>query len=262
MMSFQFLQKNDATVNADNMPNTDGYGMLPKPQAIPASILKDIFKKGLLSCQSNCITPVGQVLGVADRVKAYSNCQSTCIQPDYSFLNLKNKAVTLHKSDPKNKELHYIGLTYQCVEYARRWWMKNKGITFGDIDSAYDIIYLSEGENIYDNSPFPLARSVNGSAKRAPQHGDLVIYYPFNDNVKWQFGHVAVIVDVDLEQGIVSLAEQNYNNLPWENPEKYARQIRLFNINGHYRLLDVSLADNKNKNGGLIAGWVYPASTK
>ena len=262
LTSLQVLAKNDSVVLPDNLPNTDGYGLQQKSQAIPKKVLDELYRSGLLSCQSDCVTPAGTVLGEADNVKGYSNCQSTCIQSDYSFLNLKDKTVSIYQSDPGNKDLHYIGLTYQCIEYARRWWMKNRGITFGDIDSAYDIIYLTEGKDIYKNSHFPLARSVNGFATRAPQTGDLVIYYPFKDDVKWQFGHVAVVVDVDLDNGIVSLAEQNYNNLPWQAPEKYARQIRLFNIRGHYSLLDIGPNESSNKNGGMIAGWVYPASKK
>jgi len=244
------------------IPNTDGYGLLPKPPTPSKAESEKVYQQGQLSCQSDCITPAGQLLGVVDDVKAFSNCKSTCIRSEYSFFNLKNKDVSIHQADPKDKDQHYIGLTYQCVEYARRWWMKTEGITFGDIDSAYEIMYLKEGEDIYAKRNFPLARSVNGSATRAPRRGDLLVYYPNMDEPKWRHGHVAVVVAVDLENGIVSLAEENYNNLAWEDPAKFARQIRLFNIGGHYHLLDVGTTANKNINGGLIAGWVYPASKK
>lgn len=242
------------------LPGTDGYGLLPKAPSPSKEESERVYKQGLLSCQSGCVTPIGKVLGQVDNVKGFSNCKSTCIQPEYSFLNLTNKDVSLHKADPKDKGKHYIGLVYQCVEYARRWWMKNEGITFGDIDSAYEIIYMAEGKDIYSGKSFPLARSVNGSATRAPKRGDLLIYYPDMDVPNWRYGHVAVVVNVDLEKGTVSLGEQNYNNLAWDNPEKYARQIRLFNIGGRYQLLDVGTTVNKNKNGGLIAGWIYPVS--
>jgi len=251
-----------ASVPALAKDNTDGYGLLPKPSYHSKNETKKIFKQGQLSCQSDCVTPVGEILGMVDDVKAFSNCKSTCIQSEYSFLNLNNKDVSIHKTNPNDQNQHYIGLIYQCVEYARRWWMKNMGISFGDIDSAYQIIYLTEGKDIYTNSNFQLARSINGSAKRAPQRGDLIIYYPNLDDPKWRHGHVAVVVDVDLEKGIVSLAEQNYNNLAWVNSEKFARQISLFNLGGRYRLLDVGITDHKNINGGLISGWVYPASKK
>lgn len=266
LTSVQALAKDDSVQLASTVleiiPNTDGYGLLPKHQPPSKEESQKVFKQGLLSCQSDCVTAAGKILGQVDDVKAFSNCKSTCIQPEYSFLNLKNKDVSIHKTNPNDQNQHYIGLIYQCVEYARRWWMKNQGITFGDIDSAYEIIYLTDGKDIYTNSHFPLARSVNGSARRAPQRGDLIIYYPNMDDPKWRYGHVAVVVDVNLEKGIVSVAEQNYNNQPWNNPDKFARQIRLFNIGGRYRLLDVGMTDNKNINGGLISGWIYPASKK
>ncbi len=264
LMSIQVSAKDKTlllpTTTLEVLPNTDGYGLLPKPQPLSKQESKKLFKQGLLACQSDCVTPVGQLLGIVDDVKAFSNCKSSCIQSEYSFLNLKNKNVSIHKAAPKDNNQHYIGLTYQCVEYARRWWMKIEGITFGDIDSAYEIMYLKKGQDIYSKHNFLLARSVNGSATRSPQRGDLVVYYPNMDDPKWRYGHVAVVVDVDLEKGTVSLAEENYNNLVWDNPKKFARQIRLFNIGGQYRLLDVGMTDNKNINGGLIAGWVYPAS--
>ncbi|MEN8218302.1 MAG: CHAP domain-containing protein [Pseudomonadota bacterium] len=264
LTGIQVLAKDDSVqlATGEIIPNTDGYGLLLKPPSPSKEESEKIFKQAQLSCQSDCVTPAGKILGVVDGVKAFSNCKSTCIQSEYSFFNLKNKEVSIHKFAPKDENQHYIGLIYQCVEYARRWWMKNEGITFGDIDSAYEIIYLKEGKDLYTKSNFPLARSINGSARRAPQRGDLIIYYPNMDDPKWRYGHVAVVVDVDLEKGIVSLAEQNYNNLAWDNHEKFARQIRLFNIGGRYRLLDVGTTDNKNINGGLISGWIYPASKK
>ena len=39
--------------------------------------------------------------------------------------------------------------------------MKNKGITFGNVDSAYEILYLTEGGNIGSGENVALARSIN-----------------------------------------------------------------------------------------------------
>jgi len=243
----------------ETLPNTDGHGLWQKPPLPSRQESKKIHNQGQLACQMGCVTPAGQLLGAVDDVRAFSNCNSMCVGSEFSYLNLKNRVVSIYKADPRDEDQYYIGLTYQCVEYARRWWMKNEGITFGDIESAYEIMYLEEGKDIYTRRNFPLARSVNGSARRAPQRGDLLIYYPNKDDPKLQYGHVAVIVDVDLEKGVISLAEQNYNNLAWEQPEKYARQIRLYATGGRYKVIDTgSSADNSS--GGIIAGWVYPAS--
>jgi hypothetical protein len=69
-------------------------------------------------------------------------------------------------------------------------------------------------------------------------------------------------VAVDHKTGTVSLAEENYDNQPWQNPEAFARQIQLFDIAGRYTLLDVSPTAHKNPEGGRIAGWIYPLSEK
>ena len=244
------------------LPHTDGYGLLPKPAAFSKAESERMFEKGKQSCETACATPFGEVLGAADGAIGRSNCVSQCIKPKYSFLNLKTKEVTVHEDDPKNDQLHYIGVIYQCVEYARKWWMKNLGITFGSIDSAHEIIYLTEGKNIHTKDSMPLARSINGTAKRPPGRGDLLIYYPDRENPDWRHGHVAVVVSTDLDKGLVAIAEENYDNRPWQDPKAYSRKIRLFEVGGRYTLLDVSEGKNRNSGGGKISGWLYPMNTK
>lgn len=136
--------------------------------------------------------------------------------------------------------------------------MKNKGATFGSVDSAYEIIYLTEGGNIRSGENLPLARSINGTARRPPKRGDLVVYYPDRADPEWRHGHAAVVAAVDLDKGIVALAEENYDNQPWQDPKAYACQIRLFAVGGRYTLLDVPLNASNNPEGGRIAGWIYP----
>lgn len=240
------------------LPYTDGMGLRKKPTAFTPEQSKSMFEHNKLLCDSNCVNPFGAVLGQANGVKAYSNCQSQCVHPEFSFLNLTTGEVTSHANNPKDDNLHYIGLINQCVEYARRWWMINKNITFGSIDSAHEIIYLTEGKNIRNKKNFPLARSINGTATRAPRVGDLVVYYPDRNNPLWRHGHVAVVVAVDLEKGTVALAEENYDNKKWQKPNAYARLISLFNVNGHYTLIDVWPNSHKNTGGAEISGWIYP----
>ncbi|MCW8962948.1 MAG: CHAP domain-containing protein [Gammaproteobacteria bacterium] len=251
-------QKSPFHLFSNLLPHTDGYGLLPKPPGIPREESKKLFEVGSKSCDSGCATSFGEVLGKADGAIGRSNCRPTCIRPQYSFLDLTTGAVSVHKDDPKDSNLHYIGLIYQCVEYSRKWWMKNKSITYRSVDSAYEILYLTEGKDIRSNKTFPLARSINGTAQRPPKRGDLVIYHPTKDDPKWRYGHVAVVVATDPEKGTVSLAEQNYTNKSWEDPEAYARKIRLFEIGGRYTLLDIPAAGIKNPGGAHISGWIYP----
>ena len=240
------------------MADTDGIGLRDKPSAFSVEQSKAMFEKNKKLCKVGCVYDFGITLGESNGVKAYSNCQSQCVNPEFSFLNLTTGEVTIHKDNPTDDNLHYIGLINQCVEYSRRWWMINKGITYGDIDSAHEIIYLAEGKNIRTNESFQLARSINGTATRAPKIGDLVIYYPDRNNPLWLHGHVAVVVDVNLKKGSVSLAEENYDNKKWKKPKKYARKISLFEVNGQYTLIDVSPNKKSNKTGAEISGWVYP----
>jgi hypothetical protein len=256
------VQDNPATQSQPavlvDLPHTDGYGLLPKLPPLGHEESARLFAGGKQSCEGPCTTPFGTVLGIADGAEGRSNCTSTCVRLEYSFLDLESGAVSVQQEDPKQSNLRYIGVTYQCVEYVRKWWMKNKGITFGSVDSAYEIIYLTEGSRIRSQESIPLARSINGTARRPPKRGDLVIYYADRSDPEWRHGHAAVVVAVDLEKGIVALAEENYDNRPWQDPKAFARQIRLFEVNGRYTLLDVAPNASQNPEGGRIAGWIYP----
>lgn len=247
-----------AETSVVELPNTDGYGLLAKPPAFTRQQSTQMFNKGKNACSMDCVTPFGKKLGEVDGAAGLSNCRATCINPEYSFLNLNTGDITVHKRDPAKKHLHYIGVVYQCVEYARKWWMINKGITFGSIDSANEILYLTQGKDIRTNAAVPLARSINGTAKHPPKRGDLIIYYPDRSIPKWANGHVAVVLETDLKTGTVSVGEQNYHNAAWENPKAYTRKLRLFNIGNRYTLLDVSGDKPVNNAGGLISGWIYP----
>lgn len=159
-----------------NLSHTDGHQLLRKLPTLDKKQRQLNLEQGKNSCQSECVTPFGELLGKADGIEAFSNCRSTCIKPEYSFLNLTTKQVVTGSSNPDEARFHYIGVVHQCVEYARKWWMINNGVTFGSIDSAFEIIYLTEGKNIYTNQAFPLGRSINGSASRAPARGDLATW--------------------------------------------------------------------------------------
>lgn len=240
------------------LSNTDGLGLREKPPAFTEEQNKSMFEKNSRLCESNCVNDFAVILGQSTGVKAYSNCQSQCVNLEFSFLNLTTGEVTIHKQNPKNDNLHYIGLINQCVEYARRWWMIKQGITFGSIDSAHEIIYLTEGKNIRTGEHFPLARSINGTAKIPPKIGDLIIYYPDRNNPLWLHGHVAVVVNIDFGTGSVYLAEENYDNKKWQEPDKYSRAISLFEVNGHYTLIDIKPGNHNNAVGAEISGWIYP----
>ena len=170
------------------------------------------------NCTESCITPYGEVLGITtEGTKAFSNCQSSCVV-----------------FDPNQENGIYSGIKWQCVEFARRWLIRNRGLTFGDVDVAADIWKLNTLTRLSDQSLVPLKTYVNGSNTR-PKRGDLLIYAKEYLGT----GHAAVVLEVDQARGRVWVAEQNFNNKKW--PGDYARSIDLINKKGRYWLLDAYL---------------------
>lgn len=246
-----------STSTVAHRPHTDGAERL-LPPSVGEALSLERFQAAQRACDGPCVTDFGTPLGRADGVEARSNCVSLCVRLESSFVDPDSGRIRVARSGERPEHLEYAGLAYQCVEYARRWWIQVLGLTFGDVPTAADILRLIEGRRLSDQAVIPLGRSLNGHARRAPQRGDLVIYAADPNDPEWSAGHVAVVVDADLEQGWVALAEQNYDNRPWNDPERHARRIRIVRIGERYSLLDVAPDQVDNPEGGFIAGWVYP----
>ena len=170
------------------------------------------------NCVESCVTPYGAVLGMtSEGTKSFSNCQSSCVV-----------------FDPNQENGTYTGIKWQCVEFARRWLIRNRGLTFGDVDVAADIWSINAFTRLSDQSQVPVQSYLNGSNTQ-PMPGDLLIYA----KEYLATGHAAVVLGVDLKKGRVRVAEQNFNNQKWSG--HYARSIELIHKNGHYWLLDAYL---------------------
>lgn len=247
----------DAPPTGPEPPRTDGIGLPPPPPALGILDWGRLIAESRRACEGPCVTPFGQVLGVADGAEARSNCVSTCVRPERRALELASGGVRVSPDGPDDGSA-YVGIAYQCVGYARLWWMKNRALTFGDVAIAQDILYLDEATELRTGKSVPLGRSLNGTARRAPRRGDLLVYLADRDDPPWRAGHVAVVVAVDRERGLIALAEENYDNRPWQDPHAYARRIPLFEINGRFTVLDVPPDRRSSADGGRIGGWVYP----
>lgn len=176
------------------------------------------------TCIEQCNAAFGTLIGQSFLTKAYSNCSGNCVKNEDNFITL-----------PQQDKKIFTGMKWQCVEYARRWLIENKGITFGEVEYAYHIWDLKFGNNIKSQRPVPLHRFQNKRTKHAPQIGDLLIY----SNALAITGHVAVIVSVERDN--ITIAEQNYFNRAWEGND-YARRLLLDkDANGNYRIFDDSL---------------------
>jgi hypothetical protein len=170
------------------------------------------------NCTSACISSYGEVLGATfDGTSAYSNCKADCVV-----------------FDPNREHGVYSGIKWQCVEFARRWLIRNRGLTFGDVDTAADIWAIDSFTRLVDGSKVPVANQLNGS-NSLPQKGDLLIYAKEYLGT----GHAAVVLDVDSAKGLIRVGEENYENRKW--PANYARSIEFIARNGRYWLLDAYL---------------------
>ena len=63
---------------------------------------------------------------------------------------------------------------------------------------------------------------------------------------------------VDALAGPVALAQENYDNHPWRDPEHYARRIGLFHAHALYTVMDVTPGTTRNPDGVVILGSSTP----
>ncbi len=168
------------------------------------------------ACSTDCASPYGQVLGVAPGdVPAYSNCKSGCVV-----------------LDPNRVRGTYTGIKWQCVEFARRWLLRNRGVVYGDVDYAIDIWNkIDHYTRVADGKAIPVKAYENG-ASSPPQIGDLLIYA----KALFGTGHVAVVIATGPAEGTLEVAEQNYRNQAW--PNGYARKLDCIQKSGRFWVLD------------------------
>lgn len=145
------------------------------------------------------------LLGENSEVPAYSNGtpQHISVKPNYI-------------------KTHYMGLKWQCVEYARRWIYHTHQLNFSSINYAYDI--WTKVDHYFNPATQQKIKIFNHPNQEtiAPVVGDLLIY----SKGFLQTGHVAIIVEVNLIKGYLRVAEQNYHNQAW--PSNYSRQLNLY----------------------------------
>ena len=189
------------------------------------------------TCCSQCVQPFGAALGENAGVIAYSNCNTDCI------------------SEQSSTAIHdiYTGMTWQCVEYARRWLIQVKNVTFDEVDYAQQLWNIDTVTGVHNNKIYKFISKPNPNPQ-PPEIGDLVIYNitlpDFPD------GHVGVVVGVNSKSGYVDIAEQNYTNDKWLNTHQYARRIILTHQHGKYHLVDKDyLALTNVSLDGVILGW-------
>ena len=200
-------------------------------------------------CTSSCLTPYGAVLGTFDGVPGYSNCNDECI-------NFDDEGVSFAKNETGFIGDVYVGVRWQCVEYARRYLITKRHVTFDSVDAAYQIFNLPCLTDLTSEKTF--ARFLgykNGASQYPPIVGDLLIFAKTNDA---PYGHVAVVAGVNVEKGYVEIAEQNIN-MAWEKPDLYSRRIAIFLKKGVYNVQETKWNERTvafcQKKANEVIGW-------
>ena len=174
--------------------------------------------------------PFGTVIGLAPGdVPVYSN-EREHIRKDIS-------SVVSHNNDGEN----WSGIPWQCVEFARRWLITQRDVTFPSIPNAYDIFDLTHVNRISDGVHLPIEAVLNGSTV-LPTKGSMLIWE--NGYQEGITGHVAILVDIlpysqdstssedkdawenyDPGYYLVYIAEQNYDDKLWKLGQNYGRVL-------------------------------------
>lgn len=178
-----------------------------------------------------CDTPFGELLGTVHGVVAYSNCNCSYIHDRYAAVSFDDSTsasvIAFNNSEGVDSGCAvYSGLMWQCVEFARRYLLIVKSITFGDVDGAEDIWSLEsfhriavdrsgDGKCFVDEKQrVPFQKLTRGSSdEHLPRAGDLVIW---SRQHEMPYGHVAVVVDFHIESKTVGIAEQNFHSVVWK----------------------------------------------
>ena len=147
--------------------------------------------------------------------------------PQYGdVLGWTKEGVVVFSNEKSNKksnenERSYAGEKWECVEFVRRFLINTRGITFDEIDHAYDIFNLPYFQTL-DGMKTPIVIFRNDGKNKA-QIGDILVLSKDVDDRR--HGHVAIVVETK-ENGHVLIAEQNWENEDWGG-HNYSRIIHV-----------------------------------
>lgn len=166
--------------------------------------------------------PHGTVLGVASTGVIGYNSNYENILQDESNGNLYDHISYVRDSRGK---LHVAGHKWQCVEFARRWWISELDVQLPSVPRACDIFTsLSKVKCL-------ASEKTTYVALRKYEQGVSTIRPEVHDAVIWKkteaqpVGHIAIVSEVTNDS--VRVAEQNVeNNIMWKGGN-YTREFAL-----------------------------------
>ncbi|CAF1420083.1 unnamed protein product [Adineta ricciae] len=183
------------------------------------------------------LAPYNAIVGYAsNNVEAYSNGNDSFISDEYSYLYGV-----------------FMGIKWQCVEYARRWLFQRKGCSFASVEGAADMwTQLDEVQRVEDKRCFPLRKYPNGSPSR-PANESLLIYN--RSATSMPYGHVAVIVDVLSD--VIRVAEENWDFYYWMDNYPIIGWMSIIDVQNQTKPLDQMSIGNILKLNGSSPDFVY-----
>ena len=159
------------------------------------------------------------MLGCAPSGIISYNCNySNIVEPDASEPPYDNLT---YVRDSQGRT-QYSGIKWQCVEYARRWWIAEFDLYLLNVPRACDIWTRTFVRRLSDNKYVALKMHDNGASTVKPAVGDFLIWVKTDEQ---PVGHIAVVCEVSDTH--VRIAEQNVgNNITWDG-RNYAREFAL-----------------------------------
>jgi len=97
------------------------------------------------------------------------------------------------------------GIKFQCVEFARRYYIQHFHVTFPEVDNAYNLFHLKYATDLRTKKKLRL-RAIPNSVTEMPEPGDMIIWKP--EGKYHTTGHVAIMKQI-VNRSIVTITEQN-----------------------------------------------------
>lgn len=209
-----------STTNSRNLPN-------PTPKKLTLSKTCEPKKVGK--------APFGAIMGYYDGVSAHSSNYKSADRSVWTKSAFRGEWNGL-----------YYGYRFQCVEFARRWLIHAKGLTFENVRMAYQIFPISHAKPVPGGSPIavPWRNVPNGSSESdRPRDGSILIWNQGGYYKKT--GHVAVVTYVS--DSLVRIAEQNIDDRYWPEGQNWCRELDVRVVQGRFYI-------DERKNGTVL-GW-------
>jgi hypothetical protein len=146
-------------------------------------------------------------------IKYNTSKQNIFGTPLYNFNNVC--AYSNGNSKHVSHELNYsngmfTGMKWQCVEYARRYIQIVYGVTFSEVDSAYEIPNATFTRLLDNKVIIPWIYQGNPNMNLFESLNNSLIIWAKDCEPDTPHGHVAVIVYANKDG--IHVAEQNYDN--------------------------------------------------